>query len=56
MSLNFQAYGSSISVTWEFYSQVLPIYEHTAALIIMELKSSKKRSVFECYKVLFRYT
>lgn len=50
-----QAYGSSNSVNWEFYVKVLPIYEHTASLLIAETKSSKQKSVSECYKVLYGY-
>lgn len=55
LKLNFQIYGNSNKVNWEFYSQVLPIYEHTATLLITETKASKQKSILECYKVLFRY-
>jgi len=51
--LNKQAYEISNSVNWEFYLKVLPIYEHTVSLFI-ESKSSKQKTVSECYKVLFR--
>lgn len=49
-----QAYEKSNSVNWEFYSRVLPIYEHMAYLVIIEKKSNKQKSGSKCYEVLFR--
>lgn len=49
-----QAYEKLNSVNWEFYSRVLPIYEHLAYLVIIETKSNKQKSVYECYESLFR--
>uniref|UniRef100_A0A2H8TIT0 E3 SUMO-protein ligase RanBP2 n=1 Tax=Melanaphis sacchari TaxID=742174 RepID=A0A2H8TIT0_9HEMI len=49
-----EAYGTSNTVNWEFYSRVLPIYEYTASLFVSESKTSKQKNVSECYKVLYR--
>ncbi|XP_025408768.1 E3 SUMO-protein ligase RanBP2-like isoform X2 [Sipha flava] len=49
-----EAYGTSNSINWEFYSRVLPIFEHNVSLLIMETKTSKQKSVSDCYKSLFR--
>ncbi|XP_022179674.1 E3 SUMO-protein ligase RanBP2 isoform X2 [Myzus persicae] len=49
-----EAYGTLNTVNWEFYSRVLPVYEHTASLFISESKTSKQKTISECYKVLFR--
>ncbi|XP_025423662.1 E3 SUMO-protein ligase RanBP2-like isoform X3 [Sipha flava] len=49
-----EAYETSNSVTWEFYSRVLPIFERNASLFIMETKTSKQKSISDCYKSLFR--
>lgn len=50
-----QAYGNLNSVNWEFYSRVLPIYDHAASLMTTETKMSKQKNVSDCYKILFRY-
>lgn len=49
-----EAYGTLNTVNWEFYSRVLPIYEHAASLFIIESKTNRQKTVSECHKVLFR--
>ncbi|XP_050526861.1 uncharacterized protein LOC126897368 isoform X2 [Daktulosphaira vitifoliae] len=52
-----ESYGSSYQVNWEFYTKVLPIYEHLISLKILHGNinaETKLNDDIECYKYIYR--